>query len=293
MKNIIEKIKKGFGIPPEERQEEQAAPAAQKEQASFIPSTRALRESIIGFITQSLQPYVDEKALSIGGLDFYIVCQNRQQEEAARVALYADKPGMFKTEHLERTLANHFIQTDPAWFFEWHIIKDQLPENCLQQNSFGLRISGAAEPVTAHYEKARIEILKGQAEQQEYTLDPQQQLKFYIGRSRMPQLATGKIQQNDIAFLNHDEPGFNEQTGGPNGRISRNHAYIVYDARTGSYLLFPDKGGLPDNGNKLKVHTSADQVKWLNIYGVSHCLCDGDQVELGGTAVLRFRSGEK
>lgn len=278
---------------PGEKSAAQPGPELKNETGSFIPSTHALRASITGFITQSLQPYVDEKSFSIARLDFYVVCSNRAQEEATKIALYADKPGMFKTEHLERTLANHFIQTAPAWFFEWHIVKDVLPGDCLQQNSFALKITGAAEQVSEHYAKARIEVLAGQAAQREYILDPQQQLKFYIGRSKAPQLSTGKIQQNDIAFLNNDEPGFDERAGSSNGRVSRNHAYIVYDARTGSYLLYPDKGGLPDNGNKLKVHTIGDKVKWLNIYGVSHCLCDGDQVELGGAAVLRFRCVDK
>jgi hypothetical protein len=37
------------------------------------------------------------------------------------------------------------------------------------------------------------------------------------------------------------------------------------------------------------VHTIDDKVKWLNIYGVAHALQEGDQVELGGEAVLRFK----
>ena len=275
MKNIFSRTKKEI-------------PAGDKT-TPFIPATRATREAIIGFIIQSLQPYIDEKGLVIAGLDFYIVCSNHQQEEAARVALYADKPGLFKTEHLERTLANHFIELTPGWFFEGHIVKDQLPENCMQKGHYGLRVTGAGEPVTKHYEKARIEVLAGQTEHREYILDPGRQLKFYIGRSRSPQLSSGKIQQNDIVFLSRDEAGFDELTGSPNLRVSRNHACIVYEPGTGRYLLYPDKGGLPDNGNKLKVHTANESVKWLNIYGVAHWLCDGDQVELGGEAILRFR----
>ena len=132
-------------------------------------------------------------------------------------------------------------------------------------------------------------MLTGQAEQSEYMLEPDKQLKFYIGRTRMPQLFSGKIQQNDIVFLGKEEQGFNELTGNPNLHVSRNHAYIVYESATNSWLLYPDKGGLPENSNKIKVHSADDKVKWLNIYGVPHCLCDGDQVELGGEAVFRFR----
>jgi hypothetical protein len=242
-----------------------------------MPATRILRETIAGFIVQSLQPYMDEKKLPVAGLHFYILCADAQAEEAVRTALYTEKAGMFKAEHLERTLANHFIQTEPAWFFEWHIVKDKLPENCMKQDNFGLTVVTAIEHVPEHFAKAALLVLAGEAEQKEYMLDPQQQLKFYIGRGKTPQLSSGKIQQNDIVFLSS-----------ANAHVSRNHAFIVYEPKTAQYVLYPDKGGLPENGNKLKVHTSGDKIKWLNIYGVGHSLCSKDQIELGGEAVLRF-----
>jgi hypothetical protein len=287
MKNIINKLKKGFGL-HETASADQDDGASQNKPASFMPATQALRESITGFIVESLQPYVDEKSLSVSGLHFYIVCSDKQQEEAARVALYADRPGMYKAEHLERKLQNHFIQLDSGWFFESRIVGDKLPEHCMRKGNFGLLVTGAGEHAHEQYTKAFIQVLAGQAEYGEYILDPRKQLKFNIGRSKTPQLFTGKIQQNDIVFLAKSEPGFNELTGSPNLRVSRNHAYIIYNPKTGHYLLYPDRGGLPDNGNKLKVHTANDKIKWLNIYGVAHCLCDGDQVELGGEAVFRF-----
>jgi len=274
MKNIFSSIKKEL--------------TTQAGATAFIPSTKTLRAAVLGFITQSLRPYVDERSLSVAGIHFYAVCSNPQQEEALRAALCMDKPGMFKKEHLERTLANHFIQLDPAWFFEWHVVKDQLPADCLQQENFGLKVVGAGEPIGEHYCIARIQVLAGQTAEQEYLLDPEKKQKFYIGRTSNPQLQTGKIQQNDIVFLGREEAGFNALTGMPNLHVSRNHAYIVYETKTGRFLLYPDRGGLPENGNKLKVHTCDDKVKWLNIYGVAHWLQEGDQVELGGEAVLRF-----
>ena len=290
MKNIFNRLKKGFGTSLEPGDNDKPVQLPTEETHSFMPSTPALRETIVGFIIQSLQPYVDEKAAAINGLHFYIVCSNHEEEEAARLALYMDRPGMFKTEHLERKLVNHFIQLDADWSFEYHIVKEhQLPENSIRKKNFGLTVIRSGEQVTSHYTKALVQVLTGQAEQSEYVLDPHKQLKFYIGRTRTPQLLSGKIQQNDIVFLGWDEPGFNEMIGSPNLHVSRNHAYIVFDTRTNCYRLYPDKGGLPESGNKLKVHTSDDKVKWLNLYGISHSLSDGDQVELGGAAVLRFR----
>jgi hypothetical protein len=256
-----------------------------------MPSTPALRDNIIRFIVESLQPYVDEKGLSVSGLHFYIVCNDPAAEEAAQVAMYQDKPGKFKTEQLERKLLNHFIQLNEGWFFEWKpATEDRLPANCIRKDNFALIVTRQGDrPAGDHVSKALVKVLTGQAEKNEYILDPAQQLKFHIGRTGNPQLLSGKIQQNDIVFLGGDEPGYNELTGSPNLRVSRNHAYIVYDSRAGGWMLYPDKGGLPENGNKLKVHTGNDRVKWLHIHGVGHRLCDGDQVELGGTAILQFR----
>src|SRR6185295_4560602 len=86
--------------------------------SSLIPATPVKRDEIIGFIIQTLKPYIDEKGISVTGLCLYMLCTTREQEEAARVALYMDKPGMFKTEHLERKLLNHFIQLEQDWYFD-------------------------------------------------------------------------------------------------------------------------------------------------------------------------------
>ncbi|MEO5593521.1 MAG: FHA domain-containing protein [Chitinophagaceae bacterium] len=290
MKNILSRLKKGFMSEQGTITNEDPGTPAPAEHKSFMPATPALREAITGFIVQTLQPYVDEKAISVNGIHFYIVSNNREEEEAARVALYLDRPGMFKSEQLESKLLDHFIQLDPGWFFEAHIIKEQqLPDKCIRKLNFGLNVIRSGEQASDHCSKALVQVLTGQAEQSEYSLEPDKQLKFYIGRTRMPQLLSGKIQQNDIVFLGKEEQGFNELTGNPNLHVSRNHACIIYEPGTNHWLLYPDKGGLPENSNKIKVHTADDKVKWLNIYGVPHCLCDGDQVELGGEAVFRFR----
>jgi hypothetical protein len=292
MKNLFSKFKKSLGIAEENTAtatvDNAQHVAAAEPTPSFIPATPVKRDAIIGFIIQSLKPYVDERALSVAGLRLYVLCADHEQEEAARVALLADRSGMFKAEYLERKLINHFIQLEPGWFFEHHIVRDQLPENTIQQGNFALKVVRAGEQIVEHYTPARIEVLVGQAEQFEYILDPHTKFKFYIGRTQRPQLASGKIQQNDIVFLGKEDAGFNEVIGGANLHVSRNHAYILYDPKTDQYFLYPDKGGLPDSGNKIKVHTIDDKIKFLNIYGVAHPLQPGDQIELGGQAVLRF-----
>src|SRR5688572_23990592 len=275
MKNVINKLKKGLGIAQEPVTSEEQETTQSKEPVSYIPVTPVKRDAIIGFIVQSLKPYVDEKTVSIAGLRLYIVCNTTEQEEAVSLAMCSDRPGMFRSSYLERKLLNHFIQLEPNWFFEYELVTDQVPENCLREGNFGLKVIRASERVVEHYTKARLQVLVGQAEHREYILDPGIKLKYYIGRSKSPQLSSGKIQLNDIVFLAKGEAGFEEVEGRANQHVSRNHAYIEYDLRTGKYFLYPDRGGLPDNGNKIKVHTADDKVKWLNIYGVAHPLAEG------------------
>ncbi len=58
---------------------------------------------------------------------------------------------------------------------------------------------------------------------------------------------------------------FDAQTGDANLHVSRNHAYIMYNPQLDKFYLFPDKGGLPENGNKTRIYTTDDKVKSLNV----------------------------
>jgi hypothetical protein len=285
MKNLFERFKRNL-IPQQPAVGSDASVAATA--TSFIPVTAVKRDAILGFIIQALQPYVDERSLSVAGLRLYVRCHSIAEEESARVALCTDKPNMFRNQYLQRKLLNHFIQLEPDWFFEYEIV-EELPAGCIREGNFALKIVRAGEHKQEHFSTAFIRVLAGQTEQQEYTLDPRIQVKYHIGRSKQPQLSSGKVRLNDIVFLGKEDAGFNETQGSANLCVSRNHAFILYDPATDKYLLYPDKGGLPDNGNKLKVHTADDKIKWLNIYGMAHVLQDGDQIELGGAAVLLFK----
>ncbi|WP_276480314.1 FHA domain-containing protein [Paraflavitalea pollutisoli] len=296
MKSLINKLKKSFGLTEDEPEETQTATTTDTVPPApantIMPVTPIKREAITKFIIQALKPYVDERGMSLAGMRLYVLCADQEQEEAAKIALYADKPGVFQAEYLERKLANQFIQLEPNWFFEYQLVRDQLPAECIQHGTYGIKVTRAGDQVKEKFTTAMLQILVGQAEQFEYLLDPNIQLRFNIGRSRSPQLSTGKVQLNDIVFLASGEPGYDEGIGKANLHVSRNHAYIVYDPKQNKYLLYPDKGGLPDSGNKVKVHTVDDRIKMLNMYGIAHHLQDGDQIELGGEAVLRFKIGQ-
>jgi len=265
-----------------------AAPEQSEQPALSIPATKAKREEIIKFIINGLKPYIDEKGHTIAGLRLYVVCNNKEQEEMLKVALCNDTPGMFQKDHLERKLVNNFIQLAGGWFFEHHLVTDKLPDYCIIQGRMGLEVIRRGQDLFQQYSVARLQVLVGQTEFPEYELNPQQQLKFNIGRTKHPKLSTGKIHTNDIVFWAQDDPPFNTQTGMVNLHVSRNHAYILYNPQLDKFFLFPDKGGLPENGNKTRIYTADDKVKSLNVPGVSHELQNGDQIELGGNAILVF-----
>ena len=285
MKNFLKRL---LTNPTPVEQSEPVQATSHTQPALSIPATKAKREEIIKFIINGLKPYIDEKGHTIAGLRLYLVCNNKELEETLKVALCDDTPGMFQKDHLERKLVNNFIQLAGGWFFEHHLVTDKLPDYCIILGTMGLEVIRRGQDLFQQYSTARLQVLAGKTELPEYELNPQQQLKFNIGRTRNPKLSTGKIHTNDIVFLTQDDPQFDAQTGAANLHVSRNHAYILYNPQLDKFFLFPDKGGLPENGNKTRIYTTDDKVKSLNVPGVSHELQNGDQIELGGAAILVF-----
>jgi hypothetical protein len=288
MKNFLKRLLSNpVPVPPEQQGE--PSPAIPPGGGTLsIPATRAKREEIVRFIINGLKPYIDEKGHTIAGLRLYVVCNNKELEETLQVALCSDTPGMFQKEHLERKLVNNFIQLAGDWFFEHHLVKDKVPDYCITYGAMGLEVIRRGQDFVQQYSIAKLQVLVGKAEYPEYELNPQQQLKFNIGRTKNPQLPSGRIHTNDIVFWGKEDPLFDAQAGEANLHVSRNHAYIMYNPQLDKFFLFPDKGGLPENGNKTKIYAADDKVKSLNVPGVSHELQYGDQIELGGAAILVF-----
>jgi hypothetical protein len=292
MKNLFKWFTKTM-VPENTEPVNSASAATNNSNAALsIPATRAKREEIIRFIINGLKPYIDEKAATVAGLRLYILCNDKEQEETLRVALCTDTAGMFQKDHLERKLVNNFINLADGWFFEYHFVNDKLPDHCKAQGMYALEVIRRGQAFVQQYSKARLQVLVGKTELPEYELNPQLQLKFNIGRTKNPQLTSGKIHKNDIVFWGQGDAQFDEQTAGANLHVSRNHAYIQYNPQQDKFFLFPDKGGLPENGNKTRIYTVDDKVKSLNVPGVSHELQYGDQIELGGHAILVFLKAE-
>lgn len=267
-----------------------AEPAANAVKASpkksWYPETAQRREEIISFIINALKPYVDESGIVITGLRLYIVCADNAEQETARIALYADKPGYLRTEKLERKLQNNFIQLADNWGFSYELVKE-LPDCIFKKDKLGLDVI-LNQHTREHRVLATLRVLTGQTASTEYVLDSSANKPYHIGRGFQPQLSSGKLHTNDIVFLNREDPGFDEHLGKQNLYVSRDHAIIAFNPAFNRFLLYADKGGLPESGNKTKIFKTSNKIERVDIAEIGHELRNGDQIELGGGAKLLF-----
>jgi len=258
---------------------------------TFFPESAEKREAITSFIVNSLKPYVDETGISISALRLYIVCADNAAQETARIALHADKPGYFRAEKLERKLQNNFIQLSDNWNFSYELVSGQLPDCIFKKGDLGLDVF-INQHSRHHRVLATLRVLTGQTASDEYVLDSSANKHYCIGRGFQPQLASGKLHTNDIVFLNREDPGFDEHRGKQNLYVSRDHAVIAFNPSFNRFLLYADKGGLPESGNKTKIFKANNKIERVDIAEIGHELRNGDQIELGGGAKLLFIENE-
>jgi hypothetical protein len=253
--------------------------------AAGLPPAPKKREEIVKFIIHGMAPYVNERKTGIKGIRLYILANSKEEENLINIALYGEKPGAFKEEALERKLSDHYINPDAGWYFEFKILNDQLPECLYRNETMGLDVIKESV-VKGNFSKVKITILSGQAENDEYILDPAVKSKYKIGRGKNPVLTTGMMHLNDIVFIAKEEPGFDETKGLANLTVSRFHASIIFKPEQNKFYLVAETGGA---ASKTKLFSESGRMIRLEVPGALHELADGDQAELGGSARLLFR----
>ena len=77
-----------------------------------------------------------------------------------------------------------------------------------------------------------------------------------------------------------------------NRSVSRQHAHIEWEPRSGSFLIFADEGGIPPNNKMKDAHCRRTWLIKMQAIEVGHRLEEGDQIILGDTAVLEFTYSE-
>ncbi|WP_158799938.1 FHA domain-containing protein [Pedobacter sp. L105] len=241
---------------------------------------KGLRDSILQLVKEELQKLDGAEGYALSVMELYVDA-GADEHFLYQTALYTTTPEKLK-EEVQRIADNFALDLPKGWALEV-LFTDQLPENALRRKGLkaGLifKAKTAKASVTAERtdSQARITVIKGRAEEEQYMLDPRQG-RINIGRENHIQANDGSFRINTIAFPDDEHNKF----------ISRQHAHIEWDEKSGSYKLYADEGGVPP-GNKTKIRTAKDESMFkLNSTQIGYSLSKGDQIVLGDVIVLEF-----
>ncbi len=246
---------------------------------------KTIRNQLLQFIKEKLQRAEAGEGSNITGIHLFINCTDSERH-LYEAAVYANKPGKFKTEEVQKMADDYAIQLPASCVFEV-AFTDIYPQEAYIAKDIPAALFFTTRKVGLAHKKSQafIKILSGHAEKEMYTLNASTG-KINIGRELKVQVAGGSVRKNMIAFIS---TGATEQ----NRSVSRQHAHIEWEPGTGSFLVFADEGGIPPH-NKLKVRTTEGTSIKLQAIEIGHRLQEGDQLILGDAAVLEFTySGEE
>lgn len=237
---------------------------------------KAIRNILLQFIKEKLQRAQGGEGANIMGIYLFINCSDGEKH-LYEAAVFANMPGKFKVEEVQKIVDDYDITLSPSFKFEI-TFTDKFPPQAdhLKDIDAAVFISTKKFGLDNKKNHAFIKVLNGQAEKKAYLIDTASG-RINIGREIMVQAAGNYIRKNAIAFISADS----------NRSISRQHAHIEWEADSGSFLIFADEGGIPPN-NKMKIRSLEGAMIKMQAIEVGHRLQEGDQVILGDSAVLEF-----
>jgi len=244
---------------------------------------KASRDAALRFIKEELQRLEGGEGKNIRGLQLFVASSD-DKRHIYEAALYVEAPERLKDE-VQKIADDFDIELPGNWNMEVEFI-DVLPPQVKKAPDLeiGLFVKTRQNLIQKEL-KACIRILNGEAEKEDYILNSGSD-KINIGRERSAQGPDGFIRINNIAF-----PG--DSTNEANKYISRQHAHIAWNTENGHFMIFADEGGVPPQ-NKIKIKSlNDDAVVKLNSTQIGHVLREGDQIILGESAVIEFRSVAK
>ncbi|SEA40965.1 FHA domain-containing protein [Pedobacter hartonius] len=244
---------------------------------------KGIRDTFLQFIKEELQQLDGGEGSSLAVIAV-AVAPAEEERFLYEAALYNGNTEKLQ-EDIQRIADNFALDLPSNWKLTLEFA-DELPAGMIRTNEIkaGLRlIMSAAGAATADAVvlNARLKILKGKAEQEEYVLHAGDTRRINMGREARVQAKDGSFRINHIAFP--EDPVYET-----NKYISRQHAHIEWDTAAAAFKLYADEGGLPP-GNKTKIRTARDEsVYKLNSTQIGYPLKDTDQIILGDVAVLEF-----
>ena len=244
---------------------------------------KSIRASLLQFIKEQLQKAEGGEGSNIRGLCLYINCR-QEEKHLYEGAVYADEEDRFKEEEVQKIADDYAIALPENWTLQIEFV-DEVPPEALKASDVdaALFISTRKKPAVFHDVTAYVRVLNGQAEKEVYTISSTSG-KINIGRERKVHTADGFYRENMIAF---PDSSSNES----NRSVSRQHAHIEWDSQSNAFYLFADEGGVPPH-NKMKVRAVGGLPVKLQTTEIGHKLQEGDQIILGESALLEFRSNK-
>ncbi|MFT3680545.1 MAG: FHA domain-containing protein [Ferruginibacter sp.] len=237
---------------------------------------KSIRNTLLQFIKEKLQLSQGGEGNNITGIYLFINC-SENEKQLYEAALFANTPGRFKTEEVQRIADDYDISLNPSWKLEINFT-DKYPSQAeqVQGTHTAVFISTKKAGLNNGQKRAVIKILNGRAEKEVYNIESGSS-RINIGREAKVQAAGNYMRQNNIAFT-PDET---------NRAISRQHAHIEWQTDNNSFVVFADEGGIPPY-NKMKIRTTNGALIKMQAVEVGHRLQEGDQIILGDSAVLEF-----
>lgn len=242
---------------------------------------KGIRGALLQFVKDQLQKAEGGEGNNIRGMYLYITCKP-EEKHLYEAAVYADEENRFKDEEVQKIADDYAINLPSSWTFQVSFV-DFAPAEAVKAQVLdaALFISTKKKPKIHAASTAYIRVLNGEAEKPVYTITSTSG-RINIGREKKAQTAEGFYRENSIAF-----PGTSKYES--NRSVSREHAHIEWDAEAGAFYIFADEGGLPPN-NKTKVRPEGGTTIKMQARQIGHRLQEGDQIVLGESAVLEFRT---
>lgn len=241
---------------------------------------KASRDAIIRFIKEELQKAEGGEGRNIKGLHLYIACPD-EEKHIFEAAIYLEEPDRLK-EEIQRIADDFDIELPENWTLELSFVTT-LPAEAKKAKDLNIALFVKTRQNLIQKEaRVCIKILNGEAEHEEYIINSTSDT-VNIGRDKSVKRSDGFFRINTIAF-----PG--DSTNEANKYISRQHAHISWHSNSGSFMIFADEGGVPPQ-NKIKIKSLNNDTPFkLNSTQIGHVLRDGDQIILGESALIEFRS---